>query len=359
MKFLLVVALLAGVHADADAEADPQLLLAGTPLVYGAAHAVVHTPVVKTVEVKPVEVKTTPLVYSYTGFPYAGHFGYPYVFGHGLPVTVAAPAEEEAPAVESERKKREAEPEADPEADPWYLAYGYHTPVVYNAPVVKKVEVKTTPVVYNSLVHPYTYGHYGYPYAGVYGHYGYPYVYGHGLPLTVAAPAEAAEEEAPAVETERKKREAEPEADPEADPWYLTYGYHAPVVYKAPVVKKVEVKTTPVVYNSLVHPYTYGHYGYPYAYSGYHYPYTYGYHVVPAAAPAEEAEAAVESERKRRDADADAEADPAVLASYSRILNPAPVTYTVPAVTHGVYAGYAGYPYAYGHLGYGYGLYGK
>jgi len=250
MKFLLVVALLAGVHADADAEADPQLLLAGTPLVYGAAHAVVHTPVVKTVEVKPVEVETTPLVYSYTGYPYAGV-------------------------------------------------------------------------------------------------YGYPYVYGHGLPLTVAAPAAAAEEEAPAVEAERKKREAEPEADPEADPWYLTYGYHAPVVYKAPEVKTVEVKTTPVVYNSLVHPYTYGHYGYgyPYAYSGYHYPYTYGYHVVPAK-PAEEAEAAVESERKRRDADAEAEADPAVLASYSRILNPAPVTYTLPAVTHGVYAGYAGYPYA-------------
>merc|ERR1711970_162823 len=349
MKFLLVVALLAGVHADADAEADPQLLLAGTPLVYGAAHAVVHTPVVKTVEVKPVEVKTTPLVYSYTGFPYAGHFGYPY---YGLPLAVAAPAEEEAPAVEAERKKREAEPEADPEADPWYLTYGYHAPVVYKAPEVKTVEVKTTPVVYNSLVHPYTYGHYGYPYAYA-GYTGYPFVYGHGLPLTVAAPAATAEEEAPAVEAERKEREAEPEADPEADPWYLTYGYHAPVVYKAPEVKTVEVKT-PVVYNSLVHPYTYGHYGYghPYAYSGYHYPYTYGYHVVPAK-PAEEAEAAVESERKRRDADAEAEADPAVLASYSRILNPAPVTYTLPAVTHGVYAGYARYPYA---SVYGYGL---
>merc|ERR1711970_1137786 len=70
---------------------------------------------------------------------------------------------------------------------------------------------------------------------------------------------------------------------------------------------------------------------------------------------AEEAEAAVESERKRRDADADAEADPAVLASYSRILNPAPVTYTLPAVHHGVYAGYAGYPYA-SVYGYGYGF---
>merc|ERR1711936_830121 len=104
MKLLLVVALVAGVHGDADT--DPQLLLAGYPLVYGAHH-VVHTPVVKAVEVKPVT--------------YAGHT-YPYVFGHGLPLTGAAPAE-------AERKKREAEPEADPEADPWYLTYGYHAPV--------------------------------------------------------------------------------------------------------------------------------------------------------------------------------------------------------------------------------------
>merc|ERR1712215_548909 len=101
MKLLLVVALVAGVHADADA--DPQLLLAAYPIVYGAHH-VVHTPVVKAVEVKPVT--------------YAGHT-YPYVFGHGLPLTGAAPAaavEEEAPAVESEHRKREAEPEADPNA---------------------------------------------------------------------------------------------------------------------------------------------------------------------------------------------------------------------------------------------------
>merc|ERR1712055_439626 len=169
MKLLLVVALVAGAHADAD----PQLLLAGYPLVYGAYH-VVHTPVVKAVEVKPVT--------------YAGHI-YPYVFGHGLPLTGAAPAavEEEAPAVESERKKREAEPEADPNADPLYLTYGYHAPVTYTAPVVKPVEVKT-PVVYNSLVHPYTYG------------YGYPH-------LVAAKPSEE-----PAVESERKRRGADADA---------------------------------------------------------------------------------------------------------------------------------------------------
>merc|ERR1711970_1074806 len=210
MKLLLVVALVVRVHGDADA--DPQLLLAGYPLVYGAHH-VVHTPVVKAVEVKPVT--------------YAGHT-YPYVFGHKLPLTGSAPAavEEEAPAVESERKKREAEPKADPEADPWYLTYGYHAPVTYTAPVVKPVEVKT-PVVYNSLVHPYTYG------------YGYPYTYGLHYPYLVATkPAEE-----PAVEPERKRRDAD------ADAAILYGGYHYPYAYSA----------------------------YPYTYSGYHYPYyTYG-----------------------------------------------------------------------------------
>merc|ERR1711936_1280025 len=135
----------------------------------------------------------------------------------------------------------------------------------------------------------------------------YPLVFGHGLPLTGSAPAAVAEE-APSVASERRKREAEPEADPEADPLYLTYGYHAPVTYTAPVVKSVEVKT-PVVYSSLVHPYTYG---YP--------------HLL-AAKPAEEP--AVESERKRRDADADA----ALL--YGGFHYP----YT--------YSGYSGYHYPY------------
>merc|ERR1711936_891080 len=151
----------------------------------------------------------------------------------------------------------------------------------------------------------------------------YPLVFGHGLPLTGAAPA-AVEEEAPSVASERRKREAEPEADPEADPLYLTYGYHAPVTYTAPVVKSVEVKT-PVVYSSLVHPYTYG-YGYPCTY-GLHYPYTYGYPHLLAAKPAEEP--AVESERKRRDADADA----ALLYGGSHY----PYTYS----------GYSGYHYPY------------
>merc|ERR1711936_674434 len=222
MILLLLVVLVASVHADADA--DPQLLLAGSPLVYGAHH-LLHTPV------KSVEVKTTALTYTYAGYPYAGiygNYGYPYVFRHGLPLTVAAPAEEEAPAVESARKKREAKPEADPNADPLYLTYGYHTPVTYTAPVVKPVEVKT-PVVYNSLVHPYTYG-YGYPHTYVL-HYPYTYGYPH---LVAPKPAEE-----PAVESERKRRDAD------ADAALLYGGYHYPYAYS----------------------------GYPYTYSGYHYPY--------------------------------------------------------------------------------------
>merc|ERR1711992_197806 len=118
MKFLLVVALFAGVRAEADA--DPQLLV-HSPFVYGLAahHAVPHVPVVKSVEVKPAVVKTTPVV-TYLHAPYFG------LWGHGLPV-VGAPA-------------------AAAEADPSYLTYGLHHPYVLPTPVVKpivkKVEVK-------------------------------------------------------------------------------------------------------------------------------------------------------------------------------------------------------------------------
>jgi hypothetical protein len=348
MKFLLVVALVAGVRAEA--EADPQLLL-HTPLVYGAHHAVPHLPVVKSVEVKPAEVKTTPLV-TYAHVPYAFNYG---LWGHGLPVVLpaAAPVAEAEPAVEAERKKREAEAEADPEADPYYLTYGLHHPYTYGIhypyvkPVVKTVEVKTPAVTYAYNHLPYTYGYHGvYPYS-----YGYPYV--------VTKPVEAEE---PAVEAERKKREAEAEADPEADPYYLTYGLHHPYTYGLhypytapvvkPVVKTVEVKAPAAVtyaYNHL--PYTYGYHGY--------YPYSYGYPYV-VTKPVEAEEPAVEAERKKREA----EADPAILASSTVVKTPLTYTYPTygahaltygaayhPYTTHGVYSGF-GYPYAYG-------LYGK
>jgi len=304
MKFLLVIALFAGVRADA--EADPQLLVHSghvhTPLVY-AHHAVHHLPVVKSVEVKPAEVetKTTPLV-TY-GYPYL-HAPYNGLWGHGLPLTVpltgapAAAAEAEAPAVEAaERRKREADAEAEAEADPYYL--GLHRPYVYTPlvkPVVKKVEVKAPALTYT----------YGYPY-----HYGYhgvhPYTFGyHGYPYVVTKPVEA-EAEAEAVEAERKKRDADAEADPAVLASYTTYnhpavtynlpaathgvyaGYpyaHLPVV--KPVVKTVEAKAPALTYYHHALPYY--HHAFPYTY-GYGYPY-----VVPK--PVEAEAEAVEAERK-------------------------------------------------------------
>merc|ERR1739848_757539 len=193
MKLLCVVALVAGVRAEA--EADPQLLYSGIyPGVY--SHAI-HAPVVQSVEVKPAEVKTVPLTYT---LPYAGAFpytygAYPFHFPYGL-VPAIKPAEAEAPAVEAERKKREAEPVAEPdaapdaEADPWFAysgyhpyAYGYHPYAAYH-PVVKTIKPVETKVIkaptytysYNHAYHPYTYGYAGYPYAyGAYG-YGWPYL---------------------------------------------------------------------------------------------------------------------------------------------------------------------------------------
>merc|ERR1711979_44467 len=181
MKFLLVVA----VAAYAKAEADP-----------GFAYSIGHVP----------------LTYAHAPVTY------------GAPLVYAAPAAE-APAVESERKKREAEPapeadpeaaaEADPEADPWLYysgLYGHHG---YG------LGYHYAPLTYTYA--PYTYSH-------VYGHYGLGH-YGY---------------------FGRKKREAEAEpeatADPEADPWLLYGGWG------------------------------YGGYHYaPYTYAAYHHPLTYFY----------------------------------------------------------------------------------
>merc|ERR1711892_547118 len=160
MKFLLVVALVAYTMAEAEpeADADPALLLAGTPLIYGtgspliygAVGAVPNFPTVSVKTVTPAEVKTVvnPVTYThglgyhglgYSGLGYAGlgyaglgyaglglggHLGYPY----GLVHAVAAPAAAEEPAVEAaDRKKRDAEAESDPKADPWlaYSGLGY------------------------------------------------------------------------------------------------------------------------------------------------------------------------------------------------------------------------------------------
>merc|ERR1712037_88482 len=184
----------------------------------------------------------------------------------GLPVVLpaAAPVAEAEPAVEAERKKRDAEAEADPEADPYYLSYGLHHPYTYGLhhpytyglhypytapvvkPVVKTVEVKAPAVTYAYTHHlPYTYGYHGvHPYS-----YGYPYV--------VTKPVEAEE---PAVEAERKKRDAE------ADP----------VILASSTVVKTPLTYTYPTYGA--HALTYG--AYPYAtrgaYSGFGYPYAFG-----------------------------------------------------------------------------------
>merc|ERR1711872_1035962 len=261
MKFLLVVALLAGVQADAEPEADPQLLL------YGGVGAVPHVPTVKVVETQPAEVKTTvnavPHVLTHPGVVgYTGYTGlhYPYYPYYGLlPAAVpAAEAEAEAPAVEAERKKREAEaaPEADAEADPWLYYSGLHYPVTYTAPVVTTVKaapVKTYSYTYSTLGYPYGLGYHG-GLLGYHGYLGYPYL----LP-TVAAAKE--EEEAPAVEAERKRREAEPEADPEADPAILA-SYSRVVSAPTPIIH------APAVAAAYSAPFTYAY--------GYRYPYAWG-----------------------------------------------------------------------------------
>merc|ERR1711910_43449 len=94
IKFIAIVCLAAAAYGEADpkAEADPVLLYGG----YYGHH-----------------------------LGYAGHYGYPYTYGHYI-------------------GKREAEPEAKAEADPVLLYGGY-------------------------------YGHH----LGYAGHYGYPFTYGH------------------------------------------------------------------------------------------------------------------------------------------------------------------------------------
>merc|ERR1719492_708960 len=159
MKFLLLAAALASVHA----EANPAFTYAtGYHLPYALA----------------------PVVYTAAaGCQNDAGAVVPCAHGGLVGVVPAAPVAAAEPAVEEARKKREAtaeadaEAEADPEADPWvfYRTYGYW------------------PHGYGHLAYsyaPYAYAHH-YGYYGLGHHYGY---YG------------------------RKKREATAEADAEASP---------------------------------------------------------------------------------------------------------------------------------------------
>merc|ERR1719288_718308 len=174
MKFLLLIAAIASVRA----EADPAFTYAtGYHLPYA------HAPVVYTAAAGCQNEAGAVVPCAHGG-----------VVPFGVPVA-AAPAAAEEPAVEEARKKREAEAEAeaDPEAeaDAWYFyrTHGYW------------------PVGYGHLAYSYA----PYAYAGHYGYYGLGHHYGY---------------------YGRKKREATAEADaeasPEADPWLLHGGYGLP-----------------------------------------------------------------------------------------------------------------------------------
>jgi len=193
------------------------------------------------------------VTYAYNHLPYTYGYHGVYPYSYGYPYVVTKPVEAEEPAVEAERKKRDAEAEADPEADPYYLTYGLHHPYTYGLhypyvkPVVKTVEVKAPAVTYAYNHLPYTYGYHGV----------YPYSYGY-HPYFVTKPVEAEE---PAVEAERKKREAE------ADPAILA----SSTVVKTPLTYTYPTYTHALTYGAY-HPYTthgvYSGYGYPYAYYG-------------------------------------------------------------------------------------------
>jgi len=212
MKFLLLIAAIASVRAEA--EADPAFTYAtgyhlpyayGAPLTYAAAAPVVtyaHAPLVYTAAAGCQNEAGAVVPCAHGGLV-------------GVVPAAVAPAAAEEPAVEEARKKREATAEAEAEADPeaeadawiFYRTHGYW------------------PHGYGHLAYSYA----PYAYAGHYGYYGLGHHYGY---------------------YGRKKREATAEADadasPEADPWllygayghglayggYYGYGYHhAPYAY--------------------------------------------------------------------------------------------------------------------------------
>merc|ERR1712012_753388 len=176
MKFLLLAATLASVHA----EANPAFTYAtgyhlpyaiGAPLAY-TTHAV------------------APVVYTAAaGCQNDAGAVVPCAHGGLVGVVPAAPVAAAEPAVEEARKKREATAEAEAKAWLFYRTHGYW------------------PVGYGHLAYSYA----PYAYAHHYGYYGRGHHYGYYA---------------------RKKREATAEADaeasPEADPWLLYGGYGLP-----------------------------------------------------------------------------------------------------------------------------------
>merc|ERR1712024_53294 len=134
MKFLLLIAAIASVRAEAEANPAFTYATGYLPYAYGAPLAYAHAP----------------LVYTAAA-------------GCQNEAGAVVPCAAEEPAVEEARKKREAtaeaEAEADPEADPWvfYRTYGYW------------------PHGYGHLAYSYA----PYAYAGHYGYYGLGHHYGY------------------------------------------------------------------------------------------------------------------------------------------------------------------------------------
>merc|ERR1712001_504958 len=140
MKFLLLIAAIASVRAEAEANPAFTYATGYLPYAYGAPLAYAHAPLVYTAAAgcqneAGAEAEADPeadpwvfyrtygywphgyghLAYSYAPYAYAGHYGY-YGLGHHYGYYG--------------RKKREATAEADadasPEADPWLLYGGYY-----------------------------------------------------------------------------------------------------------------------------------------------------------------------------------------------------------------------------------------
>merc|ERR1712142_1201029 len=256
MKLLVVLALVGLVYGDAK----PQWLLPG----------LVTT---KTAQVGETPASTYTATYGPGYLPLT--YTYPLTYTHGLYspytfpfssyplLTVAKPAEEDA-AVESARKKREADPEAAPEAEPeadpqLLISSGLHYPAAVTtyaspAPVTKY----TIPSFHNHGLYPYS-GFF--PYSGL----TYPGLTYPGLTYPYLAVAKPAEEEA-AVESARKKRSAEPDAEPEADPQLLLGGLHTaytglPTTALTGLpytgLPYTDLPYTGLTYSTAYHPYSY------------------------------------------------------------------------------------------------------
>merc|ERR1712001_581075 len=119
MKFLLLIAAIASVRAEAEANPAFTYATGYLPYAYGAPLAYAHAPLVYTAAAGCQNEAGAVVPCAHGG-----------VVPFGVVPAAVAPAAAEEPAVEEARKKREATAEADagasPEADPWLLYGGYY-----------------------------------------------------------------------------------------------------------------------------------------------------------------------------------------------------------------------------------------